>query len=162
MKTPSYISMVLESLKSLNSDVKLLTDRISNINVDVATVKVEMSRNNEHMGQYNQQLEIHIQGVELAHKRSDLQEQKIIGMESDIALVQKELTTKLDLVYSHIEEERQEREVRRKIQVEAQFKKEALYRNLKVYTLILGAPLAGYGLLKFLAQIFEKFAFLFH
>lgn len=161
MKAPKYIEIVMDAIKSLTVDVKEISNRISDNNLELVTVKSEMIRNNEHMANYNKQLEIHIQGVELAHKRTDEHSHKISNIESDLSNVHNELTSKLNFVYKYIEEERQEKDIRKKLEEESLTFKEKMYKNLRLLVVVLGIPMAVYGLVKFFAELVSKFNHLF-
>lgn len=154
--SPKYLDLMMEALKSMSGDLKSLAGKVSDMNLELVTVKSEIVRNNEHMAKYNDQLEIHIKGTELAHKRHDSNDIKVMSIQNDLQDVQDQLTNKLDLVYKHIEEERQEKDIRKKLEDESSLRREKWYKNLRLLTLLAGTPLAVYGLLKFLSEILNR------
>lgn len=155
MKAPKYLDLVMEALKSLNADVRGLSDKLSDMNADLSSVKTELSHNNKLMEKYNEQLEIHIKGVELAHMRADVHDKRILDTEEEIKTVQNKLTERLTSVYNYVEEQKQEKNFLKKLEDEDLRKKEKLYKSLRIVSTLIGIPLAAYGLLKFLIQMFQ-------
>jgi hypothetical protein len=135
MAPPKYVDLLSSDIKELAGDVKEQGKQISKLAGAVEGMAEKMPKMQE-------QLDEHTRYSTLAHERIDKVEDHT-----------KDNMSKMQDVHEYVQDQRKEKEIRQKIEIEQQEKRDKRVKNVRYAAMIMGIPLGLYGIYEVASKV---------